>query len=183
MGNNITYYLLLCINFDIMMCICIIYVDMDDVRIEDMSVWPPMIDVVVFDSGSTVNTVRCVPIQAVDNGILEAQEDFVISVTMITSDAMSNVMSPTQNAIFRITDNEGINYKQCICSFGYYVRICYNVKLILNNTGMYNQCETKMCYYLIIEYKINCTPVYAEIYSFTKNVLVVIRKSLLMNIW
>ena len=169
MGNNITYYLLLCINFDIMMCICIIYVDMDDVRIEDVSVWPPMIDVVVFDSGSTVNTVRCVPIQAVDDGILEAQEDFVISVTMITSNATSNVMSPTQNAIFRITDNEGINTFK------------YNVNL--NNTGMYYQCETKICYYLIIEYKINCTPVYAEIYSITKNVLVVVRKSLLMNIW
>ena len=91
---------------------------MDDVRIGDMSVWPPMIDV-VFNSGSTINTVTCIPIQAFEDGILEAQEDFIVSVTIITSDAISNVMPPTQNAIFRITDNEGINYKQCICSFGY----------------------------------------------------------------
>ena len=83
-------------------------IDMDDVRIGDMNVWPPMIDV-VFDSGSIINTVNCTNISAVEDEILEAQEDFVISVTMITSDAMSNVMSPTQNAIFRITDNEGIN--------------------------------------------------------------------------
>ena len=58
----------------------------------------------------------------------------------------------------------------------------YNVNLILNYTDMYYQCETKICYYCLkLEYKINCIPVCAEIYSITKNVLVVVRKSSLMN--